>query len=136
MEYIGVISPGEGKSKVTMPQGIPKSTGGVYQILALGAPKEHYVGQSNNLFRRFYTDYKISSFHSDPNKRKTNQRVVAWIYMQLPKTKIEVYICTNAKLISNEKFQFDLDFDNQKHHRLLVENSVISCRPDLKMMNK
>lgn len=135
MEYVGDISPGEGKSKVTMPQGIPKSTGGVYQILAV-TEKEHYVGQSNNLFRRFYTNYKISSFHSDPSKRKTNQRVVSWIYDQLPKTKIEVYICTHAKLISDEKLQFDLDFNKLKYHRLLVENSVISCRPELKVTNK
>ena len=134
MDYVGNVSLSEGKSKVKMPEGIPKSIGGVYQIIA---PEmfQHYVGESNNLFRRFYTDYK-TGFHSDVSKRKTNQMVVAWIHDLLPKTKIEVYLCTRANLCTNTGQQFDLDFNVFKYHRLLVESSIISCRTDLDLINK
>jgi|688.fasta_scaffold338666_2 hypothetical protein len=134
MDYVGNVSLSEEKSKVKMPEGIPKSIGGVYQIIA---PElfQHYVGESNNLFRRFYTDYG-TSFHSDVSKRKTNQMVVSWIHDLLPEAKIEVYLCTRANLCTNSGHQFDLDFNVYKYHRLLVESSIISCRTDLNLINK
>ena len=134
MDYVGNVSLSEEKLKVKMPEGIPKSIGGVYQIIA---PElfQHYVGESNNLYRRFYTDYK-TSFHSDVSKRKTNQMVVSWIHNLLPEAKIEVYLCTHANLCTNTRQQFDLDFNVYRYHRLLVESSIISCRTDLNLINK
>ena len=133
LKYVGDITLGDIEFKIKMPKGIPKLTGGVYQILA-SEKSQHYVGESDKLFRRFYYDYQSSGYHPDKPK-STNRRVVEWIYGGLPATKYEVYICTDAQLCNENEPEFELKFNENKYHRLLVESIIISSHPELGLIN-
>ena len=133
LKYIGDVSLGESEFKIKMPLDI-SNVGGVYQILA-PEKSEHYVGQSDNLNRRFYRDYQSSGYHPTKPKR-TNRMVVDWVYSGLQRSSYEVYVCTSAKILINNATELDLNFNENRYHRLLVESAIISCRTDLKLINK
>ena len=133
LKYIGNASLSESQFKIKMPLNIP-NVGGVYQILA-PEKSEHYVGQSDNLHRRFYRDYQSSGYHPTKPKR-TNRMVVDWIYSGLMRSSYEVYVCTSAKLLINNAIGLELNFNENRYHRLLVESAIITCRNDLKLINK
>lgn len=133
LKYIGDVSRSESEFKIKMPLNISKA-GGVYQILA-PEESEHYVGQSDNMHSRFYRDYQSSGYHPTKPKR-TNRMVVDWIYSGLSRSGYKVFVCTSAKLIINNATELDLNLNENRYHRVLVESAIISCRTDLKLINK
>ena len=121
---VGSVEVGDIEYTLKFPGDIPRQSG-IYRLFA-SETKEEYVGETTDLFRRLTSDYARAGWRPE-RKTRTNRRIQRWIYELLidEKSPVEVFICREASMASNNGEARELDL-NDPHVRKMLEGLSIA----------